>query len=132
MEKYIYSHDNAKIFYIFMQSTKKLPVLVFIHSIGANWTVWKTEMNFFHRLGYPCLAFDLRAHGLSDVLPNDEQYNFPNFAKDITVMLNEEKIKNFILIGHSFGGGIAINYCGTQKKTAKNTSACGNSTQVSV
>jgi pimeloyl-ACP methyl ester carboxylesterase len=116
MEKYIFSHDNAKIFYTYLSSTKKLPTLVFVHSIGANWTVWKTEINFFHRLGYPCLAFDLRAHGLSDVLPDDEQYNFPNFAKDITVILKKEKIKKFILIGHSFGGGIVINYCGTQKQ----------------
>jgi pimeloyl-ACP methyl ester carboxylesterase len=50
------------------------------------------------------------------VLPDDEQYNFPNFAKDITVILKKEKIKKFILIGHSFGGGIVINYCGTQKQ----------------
>ncbi len=112
MEKYIRTHDEALVFYTFMPVHSKKPTLVFVHSVGANWTVWKTEMAFFHRLGFPCLAFDLRAHGLSEVLPNDEQYSFPNFAKDLAAILSEEKIKNFILIGHSFGGGVAINYCG--------------------
>ncbi len=112
MEKYIRTHDDALIFYTHMPADKKKPTLVFIHSIGSNWTVWKIEMAFFQRLGYPCLAFDLRAHGLSEVLPDDNQYFLPNFAKDLDAILTTEKIKNFIIIGHSFGGGIAINYCG--------------------
>lgn len=116
MEKYIRSHDNAQIFYVHLPGNTKKPTLVFVHSVGANWTVWKTEISYFQRLGYPCLAFDLRAHGLSEVIGDDNAYSFPNFAKDLHRILDAEKIKRFILIGHSFGGGIAINYCGSFPK----------------
>lgn len=116
MEKYIRTHDNAQIFYVSMPADKKKPTLVFIHSVGSNWTIWKIEMNYFERLGYSCIAFDLRAHGLSEVIAEDEAYSFPNFAKDLHAILAAEKVKKFILIGHSFGGGIAINYCGSFPK----------------
>lgn len=116
MEKYIHTHDNTQVFYITLPGESKKPTLVFIHSVGANWTIWKTEISYFQRLGYPCIAFDLRAHGLSQVVADDNAYFFPHFAKDLRSILDAEKTKQFILIGHSFGGGIAINYCGTFKK----------------
>ena len=108
MEKYIRGHDNAQIFYISLPGERKKPTLVFVHSIGANWTVWKTEISYFHRLGYPCIAFDLRSHGLSEVVTSTEAYSFPNFSHDLRKILDAEKVKKFILMGHSFGGGVAI------------------------
>lgn len=103
-----------------MPGDKNKPTLVFVHSVGANWTVWKTEINYFQRLGYPCLAFDLRAHGLSEVVATDEAYSFPNFSKDLNAILIAEKVKQFILIGHSFGGAISLSYCSLfQKKQPK-------------
>ena len=112
MEKYISSFDDTRIFYNYTPGEKKKPALVFVHSVGGNWTLWKIEMAFFQRLGYPCIALDLRGHGLSDVLAEEEKYLFPNFARYIDAILRAEKIKDFILIGHSFGGGVVINYCG--------------------
>ncbi len=116
MEKYIRGHDNAQIFYISLPGERKKPTLVFVHSIGANWTVWKTEISYFHRLGYPCIAFDLRSHGLSEVVTSTEAYSFPNFSHDLRKILDAEKVKKFILMGHSFGGGVAITYCGLYPK----------------
>ncbi len=116
MEKYVRSFDNVQLFYVSLPGEKKKPTIVFIHSVGSNWTSWKIEISYFQRLGYPCIAFDLRAHGLSEVLASDESYSFPNFAKDLRVILDAEKVKKFIIVGHSFGGGIAINYCGAFPK----------------
>jgi pimeloyl-ACP methyl ester carboxylesterase len=116
MERYFNSFDKTQIFYVKTDGDKDKPWIVFLHSIGGNWTLWKIEMKFFQRLGYRCLALDLRGHGLSDLLGEDEKYTFPYFAKDVEALLRKEKIKDFVLVGHSFGGGVAINYCGTFTK----------------
>jgi pimeloyl-ACP methyl ester carboxylesterase len=112
MERYLTTKDGTQLFYVKTKGDKDKPTLVFVHSVGGNWTLWKIEMKFFQRLGFPCLALDLRGHGLSDLLGNDDDYFFPRFSHDLDFLLQHEKIKDFILIGHSFGGGVAINYCG--------------------
>ncbi len=112
MERYTKSFDGIRIYYRFNNESNNKPVLVFLHGIGGNWTVWKEEITFFHRMGYSTMTFDLRGHGLSEVPLEEKSYNFTNFTKDLKYILDKENIKNFILIGHSLGGGIAINYCG--------------------
>lgn len=115
MEACFSSFDGTKIFYRYIPLNKKKPVLVFIHSLGSNWTLWKQEILLFEKKGYSTLTFDLRGHGLSGIPSHDEDYFFPNFAKDLHALLERHHIRKFILIGHSFGGGVAINYCGTIK-----------------
>lgn len=88
---------------------------MFIHGLGANWTLWKQEILFFEKLGYNTLSFDLRGHGLSDIPSHEEDYFFGNFGKDVHTVLDAHNIKNFIIIGHSFGGGVALNYYGQYK-----------------
>lgn len=90
---------------------KLSPALVFLHGVGGNWTVWKKEAEFFFRHGFPVLALDFRGHGASDAPVKRNYYQLSNFSKDIHNILEKEKIGSFVLIGHSLGGGVAINYC---------------------
>ena len=117
MERFIESFDKIRIYYRYKKENTRQPVLVFLHGIGANWTVWKEEIKFFDRMDYSTLAFDLRGHGLSEIPVGMKPYNFENFSKDLKCILDKEKIKNFVLIGHSLGGAVAINYCGMYPKS---------------
>ncbi|MBI4983634.1 alpha/beta hydrolase [Candidatus Woesearchaeota archaeon] len=110
MEKRIASFDGTKIYYLYNKNRVPL-TLVFLHGVGGNWTVWKKEINYFQKQGFSTLAVDLRGHGLSDAPEEFDRYQLDYFSRDVHQILQTEKIKKFVLVGHSLGGGVAINYC---------------------
>jgi len=105
MQKKVTSFDNTKINYDIKKISPRF--LIFIHGVGGNLTAWKKEREFFHKKGISTLALDLRGHGLSDRPTKNTDYKIENFAKDIFCVLNKEKIDDFIVIGHCFGGVVA-------------------------
>ncbi|HIH42986.1 TPA: alpha/beta hydrolase [Candidatus Woesearchaeota archaeon] len=128
VNKYLTSFDRCKIYYRISKADsksigdrkstnnrksrtnpKKL-FLVFLHGWPHNHTVWNKELRFFEKLGYSTIAVDLRGHGKSDKPERLEDYSFDKFAKDINLIIKKEKISKFALIGHSFGGMIALSY----------------------
>jgi len=110
MDKVITSFDDTKLYYNYHEGQKPL-TLIFLHGVGGNWTIWKKEITYFQEQGFSTLALDLRGHGKSDAPDDFTKYQLPHFSRDIHTIVNKEKIKNFSLVGHSLGGGIAINYC---------------------
>lgn len=106
-EKYVTSFDGTKIFYEIKKKGDKF--LIFLHGWPHNHTVWEKEIQFLCKK-YSTIAPDLRGHGKSDMPENLSDYTFDKFAKDIKYIIKQEKIGNFVLIGHSFGGMIALAY----------------------
>lgn len=105
--KYFISFDGAKIYY--EKSVKdKNRWLVFLHGFGGDLGAWDKEREFFKTLGYSTLALDLRGHGLSSKSKDLSFYKIENFAKDLNLLLEAEKIKKPVLIGHCFGGMVTI------------------------
>lgn len=106
MQKKIKSFDNVRINY----SIKRLSgfFLVFIHGAGGDLNAWKKQRHFFHKKGFSTLAVDLRGHGLSDRPNSYKSYRLECFARDIRQILKKEKIKEFIIVGHCFGGMVTI------------------------
>ncbi len=105
--KYFESFDGAKIYYEKNEAdTNKW--LVFLHGFGGDLGAWEKEISYFTDLGYSTLALDLRGHGLSSKSGDLSFYNLENFAKDLNLILEAEKIKKPILIGHCFGGMVTI------------------------
>ena len=115
MGKYLVSYDGTRIYYNHHKGRNPL-TLVFLHGVGANWTVWRKEVNYFKRRGYSTLAMDFRGHGRSDMPPEFEKYRPPLFARDLYEILQFENVNNFVLLGHSLGGAIAVNYCMLYKR----------------
>jgi pimeloyl-ACP methyl ester carboxylesterase len=73
-----------------------------------NWTSWKKEIQFFNKHNISTITLDLRGHGKSDK-PNELTSNTLDcFAKDIHEILIKENITDFIIVGHSMGGMIAL------------------------
>lgn len=81
--------------------------LVFIHGWAASHRFWKNQIQQF-QTAYQVLAYDLRGHGDSDKPPKG--YEISNHITDLETLLAQEKITNPILIGHSLGGMIALQY----------------------
>lgn len=105
--KFLTSFDGAKIYY--EKSVKnESRWLVFLHGFGGDLGAWDKEKEFFKALGYSTLTLDLRGHGLSSKSKDLSFYKIENFAKDLNLLLDEEKIKKPVLIGHCFGGMVAM------------------------
>ncbi len=84
--------------------------LVFIHGWLHNKTIWKKEIDYFHKQGHATLSIDLRGHGKSSTPDKLDAYNLERFAQDVHEVLAAKEISNATLIGHSLGGMIILKY----------------------
>ncbi len=109
MDKFVNSFDRTRLYYNYSQG-KNPHTLVFLHGVGSNWTIWKKELDFFQGKEFSTLALDLRGHGASQYHDAFEKYKIQYFSRDVNTILRMENINQFSLVGHSIGGGVAINY----------------------
>lgn len=106
--------DSTRIYYEYVTGSK--PAIVFIHGLGANCTVWQKESVYFQDKGCATLSLDLRGHGLSSKIAP----KFNDFSKDLFELVRKNRLDKIILVGHSMGGLIALDY---YKKHPKNVAA---------
>lgn len=104
------STATGDIFYFINDSFPGRPFIVFLHGLSSNHTTWDYPMEVLHNHKYNVLAPDLRGHGFSDKSKKKELYQVPVFSNDLREIIENEKIDNFILVGYSFGGYIALDY----------------------
>lgn len=107
MGKYFKSFDGAKIYY-HKTIRNKDKWLIFLHGFGGDLTAWQKERRYFTKLGISTLALDLRGHGLSERSDNKDFYKLENFAKDVATLIEKEGLRNTVVVGHCFGGMVAI------------------------
>jgi long-chain acyl-CoA synthetase len=82
--------------------------LVMIHGFGGNALQWKYQLAAFSDDSH-CIAIDLRGHGRSDAPASD--YSVDEFVSDILAVLAALNVNEpVVLLGHSFGGAIAITF----------------------
>ncbi len=82
--------------------------IVMLHGYGGSATHWKYQ---FHALAETnrCIAPDLRGHGRSDKPATD--YTIDEMLADLEAVLDELDVEEpFVLMGHSFGGALAITF----------------------
>lgn len=107
MKKYLVDVENEKI--AIHESEGKGEVVVLIHGNSQS------SKSFYNQLEGPIgkdfrlSAIDLPGHGES--LPSNDPkniYGLPGYARVIHGLLNQLKISNPLLVGHSLGGHIAL------------------------
>ncbi|MBI2133681.1 alpha/beta hydrolase [Candidatus Woesearchaeota archaeon] len=108
MEKKAVSFDDVLINYRIRKRFKTC--LVFLHGLGGDLAVWEKYLRFFGRKGYSTLAVDYRGHGMSGRPNKRHFYALDNFSRDLHFILESEGVSDFVLIGHCFGGIVAINF----------------------
>jgi pimeloyl-ACP methyl ester carboxylesterase len=86
-----------------------LPV-VLVHSLAGNSTHWSAQLDHLRR-SRRTVALDLRGHGRSEP-PKNGDYTIAGIAGDVAAVVDTLGLERFVLVGHSMGGGVALEYAG--------------------
>ena len=86
-------------------ATANRPALIFLHYFGGSSRTWTEVINHLS-VDYRCIAPDLRGFGDSDAPTNGYAVN--DYADDIAALIARMNVKNYVLVGHSMGGKIAL------------------------
>jgi len=84
------------------------PVL-FVHGLGGSSRQWQAQLAHLRRQRR-AVALDLRGHGDSDPAPNPDGYNLDGYVEDLAAVADSLDLDRFVLIGHSLGGSVAVEY----------------------
>lgn len=101
------SFDNAKIHYE-VNSHDNDKAILFVHGLGGDLSAWKEERRFFDHYKISNIAVDLRGHGLSSRSDDKKFYSLENFSKDLLEIMEFEKFRSYVTVGHCFGGMVSI------------------------
>lgn len=102
---------GAKMYYIDLDEredkTKGLN-LIFIHGAGSSRIIWAIQLVQL-RKQHRVIALDLYGHGESQKLddPPDILCGFP---EQVAALVEHLQLDDFVLIGHSMGGGVVMSY----------------------
>jgi len=94
-------HNKGDIYYSVVGEGKPI---VFIHGFGLDSRMWKPQIQQLSN-NYKVITYDLRGFGKSSV-PVDKY----SHVDDLRALLQHLEISNVKLVGHSFGGEIAIQF----------------------
>jgi esterase len=81
------------------------PVLL-LHGIFGSSDNWLTQARMLSSQ-YHTFAVDLRNHGQS---PHEAVFDYPSMVDDVVQFMQTHQIQDPILIGHSMGGKVAMNF----------------------
>lgn len=105
ISNYIFLY-NSRIHYV-AGGQGEGPPLIMIHGLGGSWTNWSLSLPLFIE-SYRCFALDLLGFGSSD--KPDIFYSIPFYTDLIKGFMEALHIERGVLIGHSMGGHIALDF----------------------
>lgn len=97
----ILNHNNGNINY---EVKGEGDPIVFIHGFGLDSRIWEKQVEELSKTN-KVITYDLRGFGKSS-LPNGRY----SHSEDLHELLKEINIQNPKIVGHSFGGEIAVEY----------------------
>lgn len=106
-----FDYKDANIHYVDIDnrddSSQGLP-LIFIHGAGSSHICWALQLREFSKSNRT-IAIDLSGHGKSDELSEEVSIE-EGYALEVAGLVNHLELSDFILIGHSMGGCVAMSY----------------------
>ncbi|MGY5862663.1 MAG: alpha/beta hydrolase [Candidatus Thorarchaeota archaeon] len=84
------------------------PTLLFIHGAGGSLILWSLQIKHFSQT-HRVIALDLSGHGDSQATEEAPEIQ-KHYVRELTSLIQHLSLDNFVLIGHSMGGGIAMSY----------------------
>ncbi|MGD9762875.1 MAG: alpha/beta fold hydrolase [Candidatus Binatia bacterium] len=90
--------------------SRNCPAVLFLHGGSAHAHWWDFVLPHLEDT-YRCVALDLRGHGDSG-RPPDGDYALEAHAGDIAAAIDALQLTGCALVGHSFGGFVAMRYAG--------------------
>jgi esterase len=89
----------------FREQGQGQPIII-MHGIFGSSDNWLTQSKILAEK-YRVISLDLRNHGQS---PHDDTFDYQSMANDLLLFIQEHKLENPIVIGHSMGGKVAMNF----------------------
>lgn len=96
------------------QGSPQSPALVFLHGFLGDHQDWCETIKQLKDAFY-CISIDLPGHGDSAAVTIPRDKGFETTHRLIKNVLNDLQIKEYILIGYSLGGRIALDYARSQQ-----------------
>jgi len=90
-----------------MDIDQKKLTIVLIHGSGLSHIVWSLHEQFYTSLGYNVLSLDLPGHGNSS---GPSLKSIEEISDWIKSLINKINVKKIIIIGHSQGGLVGIDF----------------------
>ena len=87
------------------------PDIIVLHGFLGMGDNWKSHARQWHTLGYRVHLIDQRNHGRSFW---SAEFNYAVMAKDLLAYVEQQQLKDFILVGHSMGGKTAMYFACSQ------------------
>jgi pimeloyl-ACP methyl ester carboxylesterase len=82
--------------------------IVLLHGFGASSRTWDDVLPYLRQPGYRLILIDLIGYGFSSI-PDDGDFSMAANADAVISFIRAQKLQNYVLIGHSFGGGVVLN-----------------------
>jgi len=108
------SHTSYEVQYVTIHGHRRAfvktgtgPVVLLLHGLGCDHTTWEPVIATLAKR-YTVIAPDLLGHGLSDKPRAD--YSVGGYANGMRDLLTVLGIDRVTVVGHSFGGGIAMQF----------------------
>lgn len=80
--------------------------MIIMHGLFGSCDNWLTQAKLLVE-NYTVYTLDLRNHGLS---PHSDDFDYTYMVADLLEFIEDHKLKNPIIIGHSMGGKTAMNF----------------------
>ncbi len=109
---YLKTSDEEQIFYTinFKPSSSSKNVLIFNYGLVCSHHHWQYQIDYFDQLGLPILMYDYRGHFQSSGITHLENINFFRMATDLKELIEHLQIKDAILLGHSMGVNLCLEF----------------------
>lgn len=82
--------------------------ILFLHGWPLSHEAYEYQLNQLPKMGFRCIAVDMRGFGRSDKPWGGYDYN--RLADDVRAVIDALGLEGITLAGHSMGGAIAIHY----------------------
>lgn len=100
------SLHGRKVSYLEYQGSGQ--TMLFMHGVGSSAEVWQPSAERFAAQGVRVVCIDLPGHGESSKEPGD--YSLGSLASTVRDLIEHLGLGPVILVGHSLGGGIALQF----------------------
>ncbi|MHC4455471.1 MAG: alpha/beta fold hydrolase [Planctomycetota bacterium] len=82
--------------------------VILLHGLAANFAFWHINVLLSLARKFRVTLYDLRGHGYSSMPPSG--YSTASMSEDLKCLMNQLNLKRAHLIGHSYGGAVALHF----------------------
>jgi pimeloyl-ACP methyl ester carboxylesterase len=102
--------ENSTSIHLYYEDHGSGQPVVLIHGYPVSSASWEKQVPALLKAGYRVIAYDRRGFGKSSQPATG--YNYDTFAEDLHKLVQHLKLRDFVLVGFSMGGGEVARYIG--------------------